>query len=256
MRRLLPSPGELRDAAAVEEHYLLPPGRHVRANFVTSLDGVIEVEGRSHALGGPDDRAAFMAMRAVADSVLVGAGTVRAERYGPVRLAPDVIERRVARSQSPLPVLAIISNRGDLDATDRVFTGEGERPLLLTTAAAVSSHDELSAVAEVVVCGDQWVDLELAIGELFGRDEGRVICEGGPTLLRSLVAADLLDELCLTFSPCLIGPGHRSLLGDQPLGESAHLQLLSLLEGDGMLLARYGRTGPADIPADIVDTAQ
>jgi riboflavin biosynthesis pyrimidine reductase len=247
MRRLLPSAGEVADDAAVEEHYLVRQARHVRANFVSSLDGVVEVEGRSQPLGGGADRAAFMAMRAVADTVLVGAGTVRHENYGPVRLAPDVIERRLARAQSPLPRLAIISNRGELNVGSRLFAGKGERPLLLTTAAALSAHDELGAVADVFVCGDEWVELELAIDAVTGQGQGRVLCEGGPTLLRSLLAGGLLDELCITFSPWLIGPGHRDLLGDQPLPQSAHLQLLSLLEGDGMLLARYGHISLADI---------
>lgn len=246
-RRLLPSAADLPDDAALEEHYLVAPGRSVRANFVTSLDGVVEVEGRSQPLGGDADRAAFMAMRAVADVVLVGAGTVRSERYGPVRLAPDVIDRRLARGQSAVPVLAIVSNRGELDPKARVFAGEGPRPLLLTTEAAIVDRDELVAAADVVACGDQWVDLQLSIDELARRGHERVLCEGGPTLLRSLVAADLLDELCITFSPWLLGPGHRSLLGDQPLVESAHLQLVSLLEGDGMLLARYGRVDLSDI---------
>lgn len=247
MRRLLPSAGDLVDDAAVEEHYLVVASRHVRANFVTSLDGVVEVEGRSQSLGGAADRTAFMAMRAVADVVLVGAGTVRSENYGPIRLPPEVIARRQSRGQAPLPVLAVISNRGDLDAGARVFGGEGERPLLLTTKGAASAHPELSSVATVVVCGDQWVDLDLALAELTRSGRGRVLCEGGPTLFRTLLASDLLDELCITFSPWLIGPGHRGLLGDQPLPESARVQLLSLLEGDGMLLARYGRARLTDI---------
>ncbi len=249
MQRLLPAAGDLVDDAAVEEQYLVPAGRHVRANFVTSLDGVVEVGGRSQALGGAADRTAFMAMRAVADAVLVGAGTVRSENYGPVRLAPEVIERRLGRGQSPLPVLAIVSNRGDLDAGSRVFSGGGERPWLLTSKAAAAAHEELGAVARVVVCGDLSVDLEVALAELTRPGRGRVLCEGGPTLFAGLLAAGLLDEVCLTFSPWLIGPGHRRLLGDQPLPESAHLQLASLLEGDGMLIARYGRFEPTDISA-------
>jgi riboflavin biosynthesis pyrimidine reductase len=84
MRQLLPSGPDVDSPADLEAVYALPPHRHVRTNFVTSLDGAVELEGRSASLGGPADRAAFMAMRAVADVVMVGAGTARAERYGPV----------------------------------------------------------------------------------------------------------------------------------------------------------------------------
>jgi riboflavin biosynthesis pyrimidine reductase len=246
MRRLLPSAVDLPDDAAVEEQYLVPAARHVRANFVTSLDGVVEIEGRSQGLGGAADRTAFMAMRAVTDVVLVGAGTVRSENYGPVRLAPDVIERRRGRGQSSLPVMAIVSNRGDLDAGARVFAGDGERPWLLTSKAGASAHEDLGAVARVVVCGDRSVDLEVALAELTRSGRGRVLCEGGPALFGTLLAACLLDEVCLTLSPWLIGPSHRRLLGDHDLPKSVHLQLLSLIEGDGMLLARYGCLNSSD----------
>lgn len=242
MRRLYPAPGEVTGTIELEEEYLVAPGRHVRANFVTSLDGMVEIGGRSAPLGGDADRAAFMAMRAVADVILVGAGTVRKENYGPVRLDPEVQERRRARQQSLAPPLAIVSNRADLDAEARVFGGDS-KPLLLTTAAAAAGRTDLAEVADVVACGDQWVDVALALDELDARGLGRVLCEGGPTLMRSLLGADLLDELCCTTSPCLAGPGHRGLLGDQPLADPINLQLLSVLEGDEMLLARYGWGG-------------
>ena len=98
---------------------------------------MVEVDGRSGPLGGQADRAAFMAMRAVSDVVLVGAGTVRAEKYGPVRLDADTQTRRSARQQKPLPRLAIVSNQAELDPEARVFGGE-TAPLLLTTAAAAA----------------------------------------------------------------------------------------------------------------------
>jgi len=240
MRRLYPTPRELAGAAELEDEYLQPSGRHVRANFVTSLDGRIELGGRSSPLGGSADRAAFMAMRGVADVILVGAGTVRQERYGPVRLDPSVQERRLARGQASLPQLAVVSNRANLDPESRLWTGE-VKPLLITTATAATARADLAGVAEVVVCGDREVKLDVALEQLFARGLERVCCEGGPTLLSSLVSAGLLDELCLTSSPWLIGPGHRGLLGDQQLLAPAQLGLSNLLEGDGMILARYGR---------------
>jgi riboflavin biosynthesis pyrimidine reductase len=238
MRRLYPTAADIRGDAELEAEYAVAPGSHVRANFVISLDGMVEVDGRSSSLGAAADRAAFMAMRAVADVILVGAGTVRQEKYGPVRLAAEVQERRHQRGQAPQPVLAIVSNRGELDSTAAVFGGE-TKPWLLTSAAAAAVRPDLAEVSELMVCGEQSVDLAVALEKLGARGMGRVLCEGGPTLLRSLVGAALLDELCCTTSPRLVGAGHRSLMGDQPLSEPVDLQLRLLLEGDGMLLARY-----------------
>jgi riboflavin biosynthesis pyrimidine reductase len=238
IRRLYPSVGDVTGDAGLEEEYFVGAGPHVRANFVTTVDGMVELGRRSSPLGGPADRSAFMAMRAVADVILVGAGTVREEKYGPVRLDIAVQERRRGRHQAPLPQLAIVSNRGELDPTAKVFSGD-TKPLLLTSAAAASARTDLAAAAETVVCGDQRVDLTMALRELGVRGLGRVLCEGGPTLLGSLIGADLLDELCCTTSPWLAGPGHRGLLGDQPLSEPARVRLTAVLEGDGMVLARY-----------------
>lgn len=238
IRRLYPTAGEVAGGAGLEEEYVVPAGRHLRANFVTSVDGMVELGGRSAPLGGPADRSAFMAMRAVTDVILVGAGTVRGEKYGPVRLDAAAQERRRQRHQAPLPRLAIVSNRGELDPTAKVFSGE-TRPLLVTSAAAATTRTDLAAEAEVVVCGDQSVDLGRALDELHARGLGRVLCEGGPTLLHSLIGADLLDELCCTTAPWLAGPGHRTLLGDQPLADPVAMHLTAVLEGDGMLLARY-----------------
>ena len=238
IRRLYPDPADIGSAAELEDEYVKPAGRHVRANFVTSLDGMVEVDGRSQPLGGPADRAAFMAMRAVADVVLVGAGTVRMEEYGPVRLDPAVEDRRRSRGQEARPALAIVSNRGELDPADRVFTG-GDRPLLLTTAAAAADHPELAEVAEVVVCGEQWVELALALDELVDRGLARVLCEGGPTLLRSLVGGGsarraVLHHLAV---PGRSGPPQpaRRPVAARP----GRPRLDRVYEADGMILARY-----------------
>jgi riboflavin biosynthesis pyrimidine reductase len=240
MQRLWPDPGSLDGAAEVEDHYLLPPGPHVRANFVISLDGAVELGGRSSPLAGPADRLAFMAMRAVADVILVGAGTVREENYGPVKLDLASVDRRRSRDQVDLPPLAIVTNRGLLDPDARVFSGV-TRPLLLTTRMAADSHVKLEAAAEVIECGDQFVELDSALEELRRRGLDRVLCEGGPTLLRSLVEADALDELCLTTSPFLAGWGHHTLVSNDPLSAPLGFTMTSVAEGDGMLLCRYGR---------------
>ena len=243
IRRLLPAPSaELGEAEELEAFYELPARRHLRADFVVSLDGAAEIEGRSGPLGAPADRDAFMAMRAVADAVLVGAGTVRAENYGSVKLGEDVQERREARGQRRVPPLVLVSRRGALDAGAKVFT-HGEAPILLTTRKALAARPELADAADAVECGDEEVDLELALENLAGRGYQRVLCEGGPTLLNSLISAGLVDEMCVTFSPIMAGPQRLHLSGGDPFESPVKFRLDGLLEGDDMLLARYGRLG-------------
>lgn len=226
------------EGSEVLEQLYLPEGdRLLRVNLVASLDGAVEIEGRSGPLGGPGDRSAFAAMRAVADAVLVGAGTARAENYGPVRLAPEVGERRKRRGQAPRPTLAVVTRRGDLDPHGRLFSGVG-RVLVLTTDKVEASRPDLAEVAEVVSCGPSEVDVERAVEELRSRGLGRILCEGGPALARSLLAAGLVDELCLTISPVVVGGGRR-LFGEQLLGRPELFELAGLLEADSMLLGRY-----------------
>lgn len=239
MHQLMPVYREISGPADLETFYQLPPRLdHLRANFVATLDGVIEVDGRSGPLGNEHDRAAFMAMRAVADVVLVGAGTVRAERYGPVRLDEGARQRRVARDQPELPRLAITTARGDLDPGSRVFSGEGP-PILLTTQAVVERRSDLVEVADVIVCGESFVDLRQARGELSSRGLHRVLCEGGPELFRSLLNNGLVDELCLSLAPLLAGSEHRHLTAEAPLPHLAEFRLEGLIEGEGILMGRY-----------------
>ena len=245
IRQLLPVCSEISGADELEAFYQLPPGpSHLRVNFVSTLDGVIEVNGRSQPLGNAADRAAFMAMRAVADAIVVGAGTVRAERYGPVRLDEPARARRRDRDQSELPRLAIITAQGDLDPQARVFGGS-ERPVIWTTDVARRGNAALAAVAEVIVCGEQHVDLSRARQELESRGWRRLLCEGGPALFQSLLVNGLVDELCLSLSPMLAGSEHRHLTSDSPLPELAEFELIGLLEGDGMIIGRFGKVRPA-----------
>jgi riboflavin biosynthesis pyrimidine reductase len=238
MRRLYPAAGEVQGRAELEDEYLVTADRHLRANFVISLDGMVELDGRSSSLSSEADQAAFMAMRAVADVVVVGAGTVRGEHYGPVRLDAAVQGRRRARRQAPVPALAIVTNRADLDPAARVFSGDA-KVLLFTSAAGAKRSPDLAAVAEVIACGDESVDLRMAVEELYDRGLSRILCEGGPMLFRALLNAGLIDEFCCTTSPRLAGPGHRGLLGEQAIPAPITLRLTAVLEGDGMLLARY-----------------
>jgi riboflavin biosynthesis pyrimidine reductase len=237
-RLLLPEARELADRAAFEEVYRPAGGTQVRVNFVTSLDGAIEIGGTSGALGGATDRHAFMAMRAVADVILAGAGTIRAENYGPVKLDAGARRRRVERNQAPLPAVAVVTGGGGLKHDLRLFAEptEGPRPIVVTTTSAAVG--ELEAVAEVIRCGDREVDVVATVEKLAERGLRWVLCEGGPILARRFLAAGLVDELCVTIAPQLAGAGRRSL-SELWSGEPDGLHLESLIEGGGSLLARY-----------------
>lgn len=237
IRSFLPEDRVLEDQAQIESAYLHPSERHLRVNFVVSLDGAVEVAGRSGPLGGPADRAAFMAMRAVADVVLVGAGTARAENYGPVRLSAEVQQRRRSRGQAPRPPLALVTARGELSVDARMF--EPDRDVIVfTTERVAAERADLGRVAEVVPCGVGVVDVAEAVAYLHKRGIGRILCEGGPALTRTLLEADLVDELCLTYSPVLAGAGSHQL-SEAWRGDPGRFALAGLMEGGGMVITRY-----------------
>ncbi len=178
------------------------PGPLLRAGMVLSSDGASGVQGSSRPLSTTADRAVLRTLRACADVVLVGAGTARDEDYGPVPLAPPLVERRLAEGRSRTPRLAVVTGSGRLDPDSRLFAGEP--PLVLTSEPV---RDRLRALlgsrAEVVGVGRSVVDLAAALDALRAQGLGHVLCEGGPALLGDLLRADLVDELCWTVSPVL-----------------------------------------------------
>ncbi|HEY0558944.1 MAG TPA: dihydrofolate reductase family protein [Frankiaceae bacterium] len=236
------------DDAALEQVYAdgLPADRgHVRVNFITSLDGAVEIGGRSEALGGPADMRVFATLRGLADAVLVGAGTARTENYGPVRVRADRVERRTARGQRPSPLVAVVSARADLDPAARLFTERADdparaRPLVVTVAAAPPDRvAALRQVADVLICGDTEVDPAAALRALADRGAPRVLCEGGPRLATRLAADGLVDEWCITSSPLLAGPGRATLSAGPPWERPQRLRPVHLLTADGLLFGRW-----------------
>ncbi|HEX9064588.1 MAG TPA: dihydrofolate reductase family protein [Streptosporangiaceae bacterium] len=221
--------------------YAYPEGPWLRANMVTSVDGAVTVDGRSGGLSGAADKLVFSVLRSLADVVLAGAGTVRAERYRQAQADELWPQLRAGR---PLPPIAVVTSRLDLDLGDRLFGPDGPRTIVLTTERAnAAKRAEAARVADVVVAGPASVTATAAVTELRDRGFRRILVEGGPSLLGQLAAEGLLDELCLTTSPLLEG-GHaagRILASHDPAGRPAGLRLASLLEDGGALLARYVR---------------
>ncbi|WP_024805916.1 pyrimidine reductase family protein [Nocardia sp. BMG51109] len=222
----------------------------IRVNFVASIDGAVTVEGRSGALGGAADHTVFTILRDLADVIVVGAGTARAENYGGARTD---VRRRIrlhqhglggARDGSPPPV-AVVSAGAALDPAGRLFTDTTRPPLVITTAAAAADRKRLlaDAGAEVVEAGDTTVtaaDLRAALAD---RGLLRVLCEGGPSLFGELVSAGGADELCLTLSPLLVG-GTAGRIAVSPNALPTPMALRTLLvDDDGTLLTRWERAG-------------
>jgi riboflavin biosynthesis pyrimidine reductase len=239
MRRLLPSPSD--DVDLTEAYaYPLDGASWVRANMVSAVDGAATVDGRSEGLSTPGDKLVFGVLRGLADAVVVGAGTARAEGYRALRAKPEHASLRESLGQQPAPVLVLVSGRLDLDPTAPLFHGGEQRTVVVTSAASdAGSRDRLADVADILVTGEDRVDIVTALAHLVARGLTRVLCEGGPHLLADVAAAGCLDELCVTVVPRLAGgEGPRILVG-APIGTS--LALAHLLEEDGALFARYRR---------------
>ena len=228
MQQLLPCS---RALAAQDLLELYEPAAGVRAGFVVTTDGGIAHDGTSRTLQSPADEAVFHALRAVADAVVVGAGTARAEDYGPVRPRADGRAWRAGRGLPEQPPLVVVSRSLDLDPRARFLSG----PHVIITCRSAPDRDRFR---DVVVAGEDEVDLAEAVRQLGDRGFTRLLCEGGPRLLTAMLRADLVDELCLTHAPLLVGRAPTLLTEslDAPVG----LDLRHLVDGgDGVLLARY-----------------
>jgi len=217
----------------------------VRANFISSLDGAAAADGRSGALGGPGDRAVFRLMRELADVVVVGAGTVRVETYSGAQLGVAQRQRRHARGQAEVPPIAIVTRSGVLDHDLPVFTQTEVPPLLLTAHDTVAdARARFAGLAEVYDCSASdagGVDLTVVLHTLAGLGLTRVLTEGGPSLLGAFIAADLLDELCLTIAPTIVGGGSTRIAhGHTELITRLHRRHV-LSDDDGYLYTRYSR---------------
>jgi riboflavin biosynthesis pyrimidine reductase len=230
------------------EHYAYPDGLTdcwVRANFITSLDGAATTGGRSGGLGGAGDRALFGVMRELADVVVVGAGTVRTENYSGAHLGAGERARRQSRGQAEVPPIAIVTRSGHLDNDLLVFTHTEVPPLVLTSHnAAGGARGRLAGLAEVHDCsaGDpDEVDPHAMVAALARLGLTRVLTEGGPSLLGTFIAADLLDELCLTIAPFVVG-GTAKRVTDSPREALHRLQPRHVLtDSQGYLYTRYSR---------------
>lgn len=221
-----------------------PHGRVLRVNMIATADGLAtDREGRTGGLAGDGDREVFRTLRALADCVLVGAGTVRAEAYGPHRVRADLWERRRADGRQKPAAIVVVSGSLDLDYSAPLFGEAVTRTIVVTHASADAERVAIARKhAEVLVAGEQRVDLARAVRTL-REDHGyaHILSEGGPRLNDELFALGLVDELCLTYAPVLLGFEAPRILGS--LHEAIWMELVALLEDDSELFARYRLLG-------------
>jgi riboflavin biosynthesis pyrimidine reductase len=241
---LPPRDGEITDAE-LERVYDYPADLDrawVQVNFVSSVDGAVAVDGQSAGLGNPADRKVFMLGRDLADVVLVGAGTAKAEGYHGVKAGEVRAERRARLGRAPIPPIAVVTARASIDPTSPLLTDTSVPPIVLTTSSASAERRAALAAAgaDVVVAGEVEVDLAVALRALDERGLRRVDCEGGPALFGSLVAADLVDELCLTIAPKLVAGG-SGRIAHGPVVPPRDMTLVSALHHGSALLLRYRR---------------
>ncbi|MCW2891090.1 MAG: bifunctional deaminase-reductase domain protein, partial [Actinomycetia bacterium] len=202
-------------------------------------DGAAYVDGRSTGLSGPGDKRIFGVLRALTDVVLAGAGTARAEDYKPALRRPSLAALREGRPETP--AIALVTRSLGLNLASSLFTDAppDARTVVITCAAADAGLRAATAkVADVIVAGEETVDLAAAFKELKARGMSRVLCEGGPHLLGDVAAAGLLNELCLSVSPTLAGPGASRVIAGQP-SPARPLTLKHVLEDDGFQFFRY-----------------
>ena len=246
MRRLLPGPEididpmELYPALARPK----PDGRPwLMVNMIASADGASAIDGTSGALGNPADKAVVSAARASADWIVAAADTVRAERYGLPRSGPASRRARLAAGRTERPRLAVVTASLDLDLSLPLFADQrpGEDPPVILTgnAAAPGAVERLGAVAEVVRLPSPRPGPAQILAELDRRGAGVVLSEGGPSFNGQLADAGVIDELCLSVAPLVVGEASTRIVHGSMRSVPMRMSIDHLLEASDTLFVRY-----------------
>jgi 5-amino-6-(5-phosphoribosylamino)uracil reductase len=205
--------------------------------MIASVDGGCTVDGRSAGLGNAADKHLFAVLRDLAEVILVGSRTVRAEGYGGVRLdAISLARRQHWGLPATPPPIAVVTGRG-LDPQSPLFVDTVTPPIVITTEVAAKT---VPKGIEVIIAGHDRVNFAKAVTALGVAGFGRIHCEGGPVLLGELAVADLVDECCLTIAPMLLGSRAAKLL-PIPLSDAVHWELAAARLNGSHLFTRYRR---------------
>ncbi len=239
MRQLLPDPAEDLTDDDLVAAYAVPPGEHLRVNFVSSADGAVTLDGASGGLGGPGDRRVFQLLRDLADVILVAAGTVRNEGYGYPRFPPGApgppAGRRPAASgrRSRSSPAAWISTSAPASSPARRSVRSWS-PARSPRPTGARSWSGARRCWSSTTCRPRWPSCTGA---------GRSSARAARTCSPRWSATACVDELCLTLSPILAGPGPGRIEAG-PQHPAVRLALAGLLEEDGALFTRYARHPP------------
>jgi len=238
---------ELAEAVAAEQRPAAPGRPWIMTNMIASADGATAISGLSGPLGGPADKAMFSALRGVADAIIVGASTVRQERYRPP-LARH--ERGTPSGATPehteRPLIAVVTAGLSLDPSLPLFSDPSYRPLVITVASAPSERKAaLAEVADIEIAGDELVDLSTAIRVLADRGANIVLSEGGPSLNGQFIADGLIDEWNLTLAPLVAGgTSKRPAVGADVIPAGTDMELKRVWHQDDLLFCRWIRSRP------------
>lgn len=223
LTQLLPVP---QTGVTLDEAFAFSAEETVRAVFIAAVDGAASLLGRAGGLANSWDRQLFSLNRALADVILVGAGTARTEGYGPAEDDPQW--RHLRQGRSATASLAVVSHGLGFDFDSPLFTEapEDARTIIVTSAQAPKrAREQAAEVAEVIVAGEVTVDLPAVIRALRERGHSRIVCEGGPRLFTDLLRADQVDEVCLTRSPTLVAGYETGILSGAEFATPLDLDL-------------------------------
>jgi riboflavin biosynthesis pyrimidine reductase len=243
------SPIDTADDARLIDFYAYPDDLQscwVRGNMIASLDGgATDQKGTTGGLAGPGDRALFGLMRHAADVILVGAATVRMENYSGAQMSIAERQARQRRGQAEVPPIAVVTQTGEFHHDAKLFTRTEVPPLILTCAQTVTDiRRRLGSLAEVIDASGResdMVDSATVLKILAERQLYRVLTEGGPQLLSELIEDDLLDELCLTVAPVLVGGVARRIATGPGEVHTTMRRTHVLTDDEGYLYTRYAR---------------
>ena len=237
--------------SALSKYYAYPENLRscwVRGNMIASIDGGATSDGKSGDLGGDGDRTLFGVLRELADVIVVGASTARVENYSGVHFSAGQRKKRQLRGQAEVPPIAVMTRSGRVARDAKLLNDTEATPLVLTSGGAVSdTRRRLGGLAEVLDASGadaDSVDMRVALNLLAEKGLLRVLTEGGPGVLGMFVEQNVLDEMCLTVAPVLVG-GKAARIVTGPAEVHTAMQLShGLTDDDGYLYLRYRRRDP------------
>lgn len=211
-------------------------------NMIASSNGLATLDGLSGKLGGDEDRELFKTLRSIADFILVGLKTVLEERYNPPKLDNELAAFRESSGKDRLPRLVVASNSLEIDPEIPLFESELYSPILVTSESSpLNKRQSLAKKYDIVLSGEERVDFREAINALTKGKGGIILVEGGPSINKQLVAADLFDELCITVSPFHSNDASGELVTTDKSYPDGYMEEARRIEVNDYIFYRYLR---------------